>query len=253
MNNARLTREQRRESRELHPGRVFELRSASKRHPAPCALIVDPTAYSRAAVAVDTVGVIGEGLYCRHRPNVYIEGMRASEITKRIVRRRPELERFDRDDLDLLKWGCALDFNGRIHGSVHDQSIAPVAPGEWAVFWLPAEGKGDYWWFHRPHREIEAIFAGAWYFQNHGGARHLGYRFGALWATKHTGVRLEQIRQYLRALRPDIIEQWARVIRHQEGDSIITRVVHRESPALGRGTAWVRSASGRDGYITCGG
>src|SRR6266436_586119 len=101
-------------------GRVFELRSASKRYPPPCALVINEqaTGYgARVFTPVDEYGVIG-GASRRGNPNIYVEGIRPEQFTgARVRRRRPDLERFDADDLALIRWGLTLEFSGRISGT----------------------------------------------------------------------------------------------------------------------------------------
>jgi hypothetical protein len=106
-----------------------------------------------------------------------------------------------------------------------------MVPADWTVFWLPASGERD-WWYPPLYFESDYL-RGAWYFVNLGGARHLGYKYGRLWATRHQGKRLDAFRKALRAMRPDVIEQECRVVRWQDGDDVVTAEVRRECPALG--------------------
>lgn len=230
------------------PGRVFELRSTSKRYPPPCALIVRPeqpySGYPQ-AVGVDRIGCIGDGLYQRsHNPDIYIPGFRGADLAKRIVRRRFDLERFDRDDLALIRYGCAVDFDGRIHGRSTASSIPSVVPSRWSIFWLPAYVGDDHFWPSTSKSdEIRTALRGAWHFDNYGGARGLGYKYGHMWATRHGGQRLNEIRKLLRSLRPDVIEQQSTIIRFRVEDFIVTfeqRKV-RDCPPLGSGWYWAKN------------
>jgi hypothetical protein len=218
---------------QIADGRVFELRSASRRYQPPCALVISAGAgYGcREVVGVDKDGVIGNGIYRRDsNPAIYVEGLRGKRLTERIVRRRRDLERFDYYDLELIRYGHALDFDGRIHGSCGDTHIPLVAPAEWTVFWLPAFAPSDFFW---PSPDIAALMRGAWWFSNHGGPRHLGYKYGRMWATRHSGRRLDAIRSRLRVLRGDMIEQRVRVARWSDNEHTYTAEIRRECPALG--------------------
>jgi hypothetical protein len=58
-------------------GRVFELRSKSKRYPAPCALVIDESAHgnSRMSAPLDRLRVIGRSYPCGN-PDIYVERLR---------------------------------------------------------------------------------------------------------------------------------------------------------------------------------
>lgn len=220
---------------ELAPGRVFELRSTSKRYPAPCALVVrsqDERDGGKQVTEVDGSGVIGQGLYHRpSNPRIYVDGLSGVQLAKRITRRRRDLERFDRDDLCLIRHGYAIDFDGCIRGCCLEMSGVPLTPAVWTLFWLPASGERD-WWY--PPRFCERKYLrGAWYFINRGGARHLGYKYERLWATRHQGKRLDAFRKALREMRPDVIEQECRVVRYREDGWTVTTELRRPCPALG--------------------
>ncbi len=225
---------------QLVEGRVFELRSKSKQYPAPCALVIDDKASSwntRLFVAVDQFGVIGDGLYARrHNPKIYVNGLRREQFnSSRVLRRRRDLERFDADDLALIRYGLALDFTGRIHGSYSDMSIPTAVPAEWTVFWVPAWQEGDSRWIgDLGNSELDRLLCGAWYFESHGGSRHLGYRFGRAWATRHAGTRLSLIRQFLRSRwGSSLVEQSVKVVRWAEGQNVYMEEIRRDCPALG--------------------
>jgi hypothetical protein len=240
-------------SDQLVNGRVFELRSKSKRYPAPCALVIDATAsgWNRPIFAAcDRAGVLGHGGYeRRHNPDIYVPGIRREQFkSARVLRRRPDLERFDADDLDLIRYGCALDFSGRIHGRYSDMSLPCVVPSDWTVFWLEAFAPDDhriYDFWHTP--ELMTLLRGAWHFNSHGGSRHLGYKFGHAWATRHTGTRLKDIRAFLKRGLPDIIEQQVKVARWTEGENVYTEEIRRECPALGSRACLVDTPRGHQG------
>jgi hypothetical protein len=225
---------------QLVEGRVFELRSKSKRFPPPCALVINDKGNgwgSRIFTAVDRFGVIGDGLYRRpHNPDIYVEGIRREQFTSsRVVRRRRDLERFDSDDINLIRYGLALDFTGRIHGRYSDMHIPTVSPGDWTVFWLAAWDDDDYRWLHTySDKELDNLLCGAWHFISHGGSRHLGYKFGVAWGTRHSGLRLDKIKSILRRKWGSrLIEQPVKIVRWSDGKNIYTEEVRRDCPALG--------------------
>ena len=216
-------------TRELIEGRVFELRSRSTRYAPPCVLIVreQPRYGEPQAEEVDRVGVIKGSLYRHHHPTLYVPGFAGKNLTKRIARRRRDLERFDRYDLELIRGGLGPDFPGRIHGARY---IPSTIPAPWTVLWLPAFAAGDFYW---PSPRIDEHLRGAWHFTNHGGARHLGYKFGHMWATLHTGKRLRKIQDAVYRERPDVIVQDVKVVRWSDEKATYTTEVRRECPPLG--------------------
>jgi hypothetical protein len=161
---------------------------------------------------IDNHGTTGRGLYSRrHNPNIYVEGIRADQFnSKRIARRRPDLEKFDTDDLALIRYGYDLDFDGRM-SSYGDTSIPLTVPVEWTVFWAPAYTEG--FPYPHPNGRERKVLGGAWHFDNHGGPRHLGYRFGHMHATRHTGERLACVKKILLRYLPDLIETQVHVVR----------------------------------------
>lgn len=238
---------------DLVEGRVFQLRSKSTRYPAPCALVVDDKAsgWDRPIFAsVDRCGVIGHGPYERfHNPRIYIPGIRREQFTSsRVLCRRRDLERFDADDLALIRYGLALDFSGSIHGGYGDMGIPVVVPAEWTVFWLAAFEPNDfriYDWWHHP--ELMALLRGAWHLNSHGGARHLGYKFGHMWATRHSGSRLNQIRRFFRSRLGGIIEQPVKVVRWSEGHNTHIEEIRLDCPPLGGRACLVEYPGGWQG------
>jgi hypothetical protein len=201
---------------------------------------------------IDEWGTTGRALYSRrHNPDIYVEGIRPDQFTgKRIARRRTDLEKFDADDLALIRYGYDLDFDGRIssHGGAH---IPLTRPAEWTVFWVPAYAEG----FPYPHpnyRERKAL-GGAWHFDNHGGPRHLGYKYGHMHATRHTGERLARVKKILLRDLPDLIETHVNVIRYknQQGQTCITTEYDGDCAPLGDGrTTIVETPQGS--VICCG-
>ena len=233
---------------QLVEGRVFELRTQSKKYPPPCGLILNASAgrADKFMTAVDQCGVIGNGLYQRsHNPDIYVDGIRADQFTsRRIARRRRDLERFDSMDMALIRSGYALDFEGRIT-AYPEPHIPLVIPAGWTVFWLRAWHWNDYRWINIDHTIERQLFRGAWWFSNLGGCRRLGYKFGQCWATRHTGRRLKAIRDFLRASFPDLIEQQTRVVRWNDSEGrIYTTEIRRECPALGSTAMYIENPNG---------
>jgi hypothetical protein len=113
--------------------------------------------------------------------------------------------------------------------------IPTVVPAEWTIFWLPAWDKEDSRWMidWRQTDELKRLLRGAWHFHSRGGARHLGYRFGRAWATRHVGARLNEIRKFLRSRWDGLIEQPVKVARWTDGQNVYTEEIRRDCPALG--------------------
>jgi hypothetical protein len=238
---------------QLANGRVFELRSQSKRFPAPCGLVIDDQAGNWGGhpmlAPVDQYGVLGHGLYERfHNPNIYVAGIVRDQFTSaRILRRRRDLERFDADDLALIRYGYALDFSGKIHGSYSYVNIPSIVPCAWFVFWLAAWDDDDWRWVDR-NPKLERLLHGAWHLESHGGSRRRGYKYGHVWVTRHTGTRLEQIRKCLRSCWGSrLIEQPVTVARWTEGENVYTEEIRRECPPLGSRACLVQTPHGIQG------
>ena len=238
---------------QLAEGRVFELRSQSKRYPAPCALVINDKGNGwgeRMFVGVDRYGVVGDGSYTRrHNPDIYVEGLRREQFNSSRIRcRRRDLERFDADDLALIRYGLSLDFSGCIRGNYGDMSIPPCVPAEWTAFWLAAWDEDDYRWINFARSdELRRLLHGAWHFESHGGSRHLGYSFGRLWATRHVGSRLSEIRRFLFAHWGGLVEQHVKVARWTDGERVFTEEIRRDCPALGGRACLVESSHGVTG------
>lgn len=231
---------------QLANGRVFELRSQSKTKPAPCVLVVREAAGygERFSVQVDEWGVVDYSSR-GHHPDVRVYPLRPDRFNSRtIARRRPDLEKFDEDDLALIRYGYALDFDGRINRATPGCPL--TRPAEWTVFWFPAYGPEEFRYpaFKQRDRERK-LFGGAWHFESHGGPKDLGYNYGHVWATRHTGTRLDKIRRFLKRQFPDLIEQHVSVARRTKADgTIVTEEVRDECAPLGSRFTSVATASG---------
>jgi hypothetical protein len=220
-------------------GRVFELRSRSKTKPAPCALIVDATAGygGRFAVEIDENGIVDYDSRGHHQ-DVRIYDLHRHFDGSQIARRREDLERFNEDDMALIRYGRALDFDGRIADRHNPHIPLTKVPAEWTVLWFPAYGKDEYRYpdFKRRNQEHK-LFAGSWHFDCYGGAAHLGYKYGHAWGTMHAGKRLDKIRTFLKRQFPDLVETQVHVIRstNRQGQSCVTSEYDGECAPLGDG------------------
>jgi hypothetical protein len=235
-------------------GRVFHLRSKSKTKPAPCALIVDAQAGygGRFAVEIDELGVVDYNSR-GHYQDVRIYDLHRRFNGSQVARRREDLERFNEDDMALIRYGHPLDFDGRI-GNNYDLVIPLTRPAEWTVFWIAAYGEGDFRYPDFKRRDQERkLFAGAWHSEYHGGPKHLGYKCGHAWATMHTGKRLDKIRAFLKRQFPDLIEKQVHVVRGAapNGTPYITSEFDGDCAPLGNGrTTIFETAQGHQ--ICCG-
>lgn len=232
---------------------MFELRSKSTRYPPPCGLVVNTADNRRHEFLrlIDDRGVTGLSFYSRrHNPNIYVDGIRPDQFTgARIARRRPDLERFDADDLALIRYGYDLDFDGRIsgYGAV---SIPLTTPAEWTVFWVPAYSPGEFL-YSNPTKQEREMLGGAWHFDNHGGPAHLGYKYGHAHATKHTGARLARVRAIMLRYLPGLIETPVHVVRYtdEHGRSCIATEYDGDCPPLGDGRTTIMETP--EGFRTC--
>jgi hypothetical protein len=209
------------------------MRSTSKTKAAPCVLIINAVCRDRFAVEIDGRGVVDYNSRSHHQSARVYDLLPRNFNSSRIASRRADLERFDQDDLALIRYGYALDFDGRIYGC-----LPLTRPAEWTVFWFPPYGPGEFRYpdFKQRDRECK-LFAGAWHFESHGGAKHLGYKYGHVWATRHVEHRLEEIRTFLKGQFPDIIEQHSSVVRWtKEGVTYTGLREPGNCPALSCGT-----------------
>ena len=216
----------------LEPGRVFELRSQSAKYAAPCALIVkeeDDPHYQRFAVRVDRFGAVGEGFYRRRgNPAFQIEYMSPTELEKRIRCRRPDLERFDAEDVALVAGGYGLDFGGKITLDGYSSKMFLPGPGDWTIFWTYHTGTLPMLWGEQ-QQELDDASHGAWHCMRHGGPRYLGFGFGRAWLTRQRGARLRGIERVLSRL-PHLERQEISMVRTADG----ARVVGPPCPVLYR-------------------
>jgi hypothetical protein len=114
---------------------------------------------------------------------------------------------------------------------------------------MPAFDKDDSRWLDwmDARSNLERLLSGAWYFEDHGGRRDLGYSYGYKWATRHSGTRLNQIRRFLRARWDGLIEQPVKVARWTDGENIYTEEIRRDCPTLGSRACTVQTPTGTHG------
>ncbi len=204
---------------QLQNGRVFELRSASTKYPTPCALVVDiddKQYRGRPFRLVDETGVVGHSMYKRrHNPHMNPDYMDWEAVEGKLVRRREDLERFTEEDLALIRYGIAVDFDGRLHSYPDVDHPPDVVPATWTVFTVPAFTDGDdkdiprYRFSKRyfsDKERLEPLLAGAWHFMDHGGPAVSGYKFGYVYGTRHSGKQLGRIRAMLKNMWPAVVE-----------------------------------------------
>ncbi|WP_046869005.1 hypothetical protein, partial [Microvirga massiliensis] len=127
---------------ELAPGRVFELKRKTYRGNPVCVLIThipDRWSHRPMCVQVNDRGCVEEGM--RDRARSYVEALRFSDFkSPLVVRRRPDLERFDARDLALIDYGILLDFRGRWLKHGYGGRLLPSIPGvQWTIFWTRAD------------------------------------------------------------------------------------------------------------------
>ncbi len=222
-------------------GRVFELRSRSTKYPPTCVLVIreDGGWGEEMVVKVDHRGVCGRGLYRRSgNPAINTYGLKRADFTsRRIARRRPDLERFDANDIDLIRYGVSVDFTGRLgadEGLSYDHSLPTTMPAIWTIFWT----RSEHWSFDYPHSDrLNELMAGAWHFEKHA-PEFWRYGWCHVWATAHEcGNRLRRIERLLHRTYPDLERQTVRIVRWHDWLTLRTHTwpVGNAGPAF-RGT-----------------
>ena len=124
------------------PGRVFELSRKTYAGTNVLALVTkDPKGPGACPwrgnflVEVNSSGCVADG--ARGRARRPVEMIRSNQFgSALVVRRRPELERFDAGDIRLIAYGIKLAYGGRIIERRYGDFIAPAIPGvTWTAFW----------------------------------------------------------------------------------------------------------------------
>jgi hypothetical protein len=132
-------------SDEFAIGRVFELRSTAVNREAPCVLVTgDPGYGQHSGCQIDGRGarhLWNDGKYCRGEGGAYTArsvncwNFSPSHMKGgRIVRRRPDLERFNEVDIGLIQYGHDLSFGRRIGGSPYMVSLPLLTGVVWTIF-----------------------------------------------------------------------------------------------------------------------
>jgi hypothetical protein len=230
-------------------GRVFELRNASKRLAAPCILILDPNARygSRSAIEINESGVFDVG----YRPSnvrwVNAHSWRREDMNSRkIARRRRDLERYDKRDIELMLYGLRLEFGGRVWGG-QTRAHLPSFPGRWTIFWT----KSAAWSFMNPDGlALRELLNGAWWIESWCGG---DWRFGRDsrlqgWATLHDSpARLRAIERLLRSMHGHLDRCEIEIVSARLGDREITFGRGHVGPAFYRPATHTR---GGDGWLS---
>lgn len=227
---------------QLAPGRVFQLKRKTYRGNPVCVLITatpdgwDPYPM---CVQVDEHGCVFDGSWNRAR--TYVGNLRTGDFTGQIIAcRRPDLERFDARDIELIRYGCPMDFTGRLD-KYEWPGILPSIPGiEWTVFWM---------WYESIFStflpgEVMALFRGAWHFT---ASRDEGYppRHVKAWVSAETDPRkLNEIHRALGRLF-SIHRGTVRVVARDMGDHYMIAPDGDGGPAISM--RWSESISKKTG------
>lgn len=155
---------------EAKPGRVFELSRKTYAGANVRALVIrDPTGPDACAWRgdflreVDERGCVPDGQRGRARRSVRV--IRTDEFKAgMVIARRPELERFDCDDLAMIRYGIGVSFGGRLDRSSHGATCVPMLPGiRWTALWtaydmmsMPSSEE---------RRALDRALSGAWHFR----------------------------------------------------------------------------------------
>lgn len=200
---------------QLAPGRVFQLKRKTYRGAPVCVLITDnPDRWSPypMCIEVNAKGCVFPG--SQDRARAYVGNLRTSDFTGRLVAaRRRDLERFDGKDLELIRYGCPMDFTGRLDKYEYPGTLPSIPGVEWTVFWA----RYDSVFSTFLPLEVKALFHGAWHFT---AATDGGYpkRRVKAWATAETDRRkLRAIRHALGRLLP-INVGLVRIVARDMGD-----------------------------------
>jgi hypothetical protein len=229
---------------ELAPGRVFELKRKTYWGNPVCVLITripDRWSSHPMCVQVNDRGCVEEASYDRAR--FYVGALCLDDFkSPLVVRRRPDLERFDARDLALIDYGIPLDFRGRWLKHRYGGMSLPSIPGvQWTIFWTHANDWPT--WDVRP--EIDSLLAGDWHFttSSHDPRAHL-QRVTA-WATaKEDPEVLRAIRKTLGRLVP--LEVCAVAVKARDiGDHWEIRPDGNGGPAIS--TRWREAISKKTG------
>jgi hypothetical protein len=231
---------------EYAPGRVFELKRKTYKGPPVCALAIQKADRELCFNTTDFVQVdehgCTEGTYGRAQSRFWVGSISASRMTGSLIaRRRPDLERFDAEDLALIRYGQRLDFGGRFKTSLTKDSIPPIPGKVWTVFWTKDDRRLS--WLSYAERELAALLRGHWHIYSRCGG---DWTFGrdshlAAWATVDTDpVRLRRIEWHLRQHLPHLEVQRIEMVAIPDGDRMVVRAHGQPCPAIrSRGTTTI--------------
>ncbi len=239
---------------EYAPGRVFELRRKTYDGRPICALAIQnaqPGSYGSAThfVQVDERGCT-EGPYPRAQSRFWVGGIHRNRMTSALIaRRRPDLERFDDDDLELIRYGHKLEFGGRIRTDGVKTHIPHLAGKTWTIFWTKNDQTFNFRGAHVA--ELEALLHGHWHMQSRCGGDWTFGRDSRLngWATVDTDpARLRRIERHLRRHLTHLEVQTIAMVAFREGDLRVIRAHGRPCPVVWSGGTSFVSKDGQRGF-----
>ncbi len=203
---------------------MFELKRKTYRGQPVCVLGIRPDDNSwneTHFVQVDERGCC-EGPYARSTTRFAVHALHPRDLTTRLVAgRRQDLERFDGDDLALIRYGCHIEFGGRIRTCITRAHLPPMPGRRWTVFWTKA--KPFAWEMSGAERTLQALLQGHWHLNSHCGG---DWRFGRDsrlegWATTDTDPgRLRRIEAHLRHHLPHLEVQVIEMAATDYGDRV---------------------------------
>lgn len=226
---------------QLAPGRVFQLKRKTYRGNPVCVLITavpDRWTSDPMCIQVDEYGCVRKDL--RNRARFYEGNLRPGNFTGKLVAcRRPELERFDAKDIELIRYGCPMDFHGRLDKYEWPGTLPSIPGIEWTVFWMWHESIFSTF---LPD-EVAALFHGAWHFT--ASCDDIYPRRVKAWATAETDQRkLNEIHRALGQLLP-IHRGTIRVVARDLGDHYLIAPDGEAGPAIS--TRWCSTISKKTG------
>jgi hypothetical protein len=242
---------------EIAVGRVFELRSQSKRYAPPLVLIIkdeDPPHWNDGIVAdLDVTGRTAArylGMYHRRgNPRISTAFMKRGDFnSKRIARRRPELERFDANDIAAIRYGLSVTVGGRLESGCYDMDYVPtIVPGmTWTIFWTRDHDTWDF-----PFRdELAELLNGAWHFKR-SSLPNWKWLWARAWATAHNDCRrLRAIEHFLRHRYSDLERQSVTVARWHDWQALWTHTwtIGNPGPAIGASWSHLKTPTGSISY-----
>lgn len=229
---------------QLAPGRVFELKRTTYRGNPVCVLCLTDNRqnFGRCFAEVNSLGCVE--YRDPDRARFYAGGLWPSRFDSRLVRRRrPDLERFDAADIELIKYGIGLRFGGAMLGSPHGRRILPeIGRKTWTTFWVPD-------WYAGLSTETHALnrlLHGDWHCFCFGDGRRKG------WATAKTSpVVLRAIENELRRIYGSVERagvSWG--TEALDDGRLLTRPIGTPGPVFSTAGAIFRDPSRPDYFAT---